>query len=257
MEGLDRVVYSFGDFRLDACRRALLAAGDGARIPIAPKVFDTTLYFVQHAGELLPKERMLAELWPGLVVEENNLTQAVCELRRALGESRGDNRYVVTVPRRGYQFVAEVARTSQSLAAVPASGRTVAVVSFSNLGRLARDDFLAIGLVESIRHRLARTPGLRLVAPIAVIDDAHQQGRAHQAARAPDCRYLVEGSIQRAGRCLRITAQVTDTTDGTRLWSIMLDRRAHDVFAVQDEVSLRVSRAIRRRLLEPSPVAAD
>src|SRR5215470_1750870 len=99
-------VYEFGGFRLDPRRRVLTAAD--APIALKPKVFDTLLYFVEHAGEALDKSTLLAGIWPDVVVEENNLNKTVSELRRVLGETPDDHRFIVTVPGRGYRFVAVV-----------------------------------------------------------------------------------------------------------------------------------------------------
>src|SRR4030095_4951774 len=73
-----------------------------------PKVFDTLLYLVEHQGVVLDKDELMLAIWPDTVVEENNLNQSISVLRRVLGESRGENRYVATVPGRGYRFVADV-----------------------------------------------------------------------------------------------------------------------------------------------------
>ena len=111
MSGLkSHLIYEFGDFRLDASRRLLFAKGASEPLPITPKVLETILYFVERPSELLKKDMLLAELWPGLVVEENNLTQVISVVRRVLGETRGENRYLATVPGRGYRFVADVVR---------------------------------------------------------------------------------------------------------------------------------------------------
>src|SRR5688572_18916815 len=99
-------VYEFGPFRLHATRRALLR--DGRPVPLTSKAFDTLLVLVERSGEVLPKGEMMDALWPDTAVEENNLTQHVSMLRKALGERAGAHRYVVTVPGRGYSFVAEV-----------------------------------------------------------------------------------------------------------------------------------------------------
>src|SRR5689334_19385589 len=98
-------IYEFGDFRLDAGRRLLLRHGE--MVPLTPRVFDTLLYFARHQGRLLGKDELIQAIWPDSFVEENNLTQNVSTLRRALGESRGDNRYIVTVPGHGYRFAAD------------------------------------------------------------------------------------------------------------------------------------------------------
>jgi TolB-like protein/DNA-binding winged helix-turn-helix (wHTH) protein/Flp pilus assembly protein TadD len=103
----ERPVYAFAGFRLDAQHRRLSRA-DGEPIPLAPKVFDTLLYFVERPGELLEKHALLGTIWPNVVVEENNLNQAISTLRRVLGELPGDHRFIVTEPGRGYRFVAAV-----------------------------------------------------------------------------------------------------------------------------------------------------
>lgn len=103
-----RPVYEFGGFVLDAYGRRLLRHDSLEPVPLTGKVFDTLLYLVENRGETLGKDRLLQAIWPELVVEENNLTQNVSTLRQALGEARGENRFIATVSRKGYRFVAEV-----------------------------------------------------------------------------------------------------------------------------------------------------
>ncbi len=86
---------------------------DGVKIALTPKLFDTLLYLVEHAGTVIEKDELKSALWPGIIVEENNLTQAISSLRRALADDGEQHRYIVTVPRRGYRFVAEVAAVSE------------------------------------------------------------------------------------------------------------------------------------------------
>src|SRR5215471_3563766 len=105
--------YEFGDFRVDTARRQLLRRG-GEALPLKPKVFDTLLYLVRHPGKVLEKEELMREIWPDAFVEENNLNQNVSTLRRVLGESRGENRFIVTVPGRGYRFAAAVKVLSEN-----------------------------------------------------------------------------------------------------------------------------------------------
>jgi DNA-binding winged helix-turn-helix (wHTH) protein len=107
MNELQIHIYEFGDFRIDVAKRLLLMR-DGERIPLTPKAFDTLLYLVQHSGTLLEKEELLRAVWADTIVEENNLNQHISTLRRLLGERRDGHRYIVTVPGRGYRFVADV-----------------------------------------------------------------------------------------------------------------------------------------------------
>lgn len=98
--------YEFGPFRLDLARRVLLRSGE--IVPLAPRLFETLEVLVENRGRLIDKDELMAKLWPDTIVEEANLTVNVSALRRALGDSVGEHKYILTVPARGYRFVAEV-----------------------------------------------------------------------------------------------------------------------------------------------------
>jgi TolB-like protein len=248
--------YEFGGYRLDAIRRVICSCASGRRLVVAPKTFDAALYFVQHPGRVLSKEELLAALWPGLLVEENGLTQLISALRAALGETRGENRFIVTVPRRGYCFVAPVLRVAAPADPPPLQQRTVAVLPFDNWSSLPADDALAAGIAESILHRLAGTPGIRLVAQTSSFAFRGAQVDVREVGRRLDARYVIEGSLQRADLRLRVTAQLIDTTAGTHVWSLMFKLGADDVFSVEDHVAQRVTRAVRHSLVDTHEPAA-
>jgi DNA-binding winged helix-turn-helix (wHTH) protein/TolB-like protein/Tfp pilus assembly protein PilF len=107
MQAAPTYVYEFGDFRLDTAKR-LLQQLDGTTVPLTPRVFETLLYMVEHHDTVLDKERLMEAVWPDSIVEENNLSQNISTLRRIFGETPGSHNYIVTVPGRGYRFVAEV-----------------------------------------------------------------------------------------------------------------------------------------------------
>ncbi len=97
--------YEFGRFSLDPAEHRLCR--DGQPVPLTPRVFDLLRVLVEHAGHLVEKERLLKDVWNDTVVEEANLNRAVSVLRRTLGESETE-RFIETVPKRGYRFVAAV-----------------------------------------------------------------------------------------------------------------------------------------------------
>ena len=99
-------IYEFGPFRVDALRRVLLREGNQVRLPA--KAFEILLVLLEGNGRLVEKDELMQRVWPDAVVEENNLTVNISALRKSLTESPGEHRYVVTVPGRGYQFVADV-----------------------------------------------------------------------------------------------------------------------------------------------------
>jgi DNA-binding winged helix-turn-helix (wHTH) protein/TolB-like protein len=98
--------YEFGAFRLDVAERLLLR--DGETIPLQPKAFDLLRLLVEHPGHLLEKDELLKAIWPDTVVEEVNLANNISVLRKALGDGENGQKYIETVPRRGYRFVAGV-----------------------------------------------------------------------------------------------------------------------------------------------------
>jgi DNA-binding winged helix-turn-helix (wHTH) protein/Tfp pilus assembly protein PilF len=104
----DMHIYEFGPFKLEAAERRLMCRDH--QVPLTMKVFDLLLLLVQNAGHLVYKEEIIDRLWPDSFVEENNLTVSMSLLRRALGESAEGQRYIETVKKSGYRFVAEVSR---------------------------------------------------------------------------------------------------------------------------------------------------
>jgi DNA-binding winged helix-turn-helix (wHTH) protein len=106
MRGQTRRYFVFGTFRVDVTERTLF--GEKGAVPLTPKAFDTLLVLVENSGHVLSKDELMKQVWPDSFVEENNLAQNISMLRKALGEESSGQKYIETVPRRGYRFVAEV-----------------------------------------------------------------------------------------------------------------------------------------------------
>jgi len=145
------VAYEFEGFRLDTDRQRLLAVSSGDPIPVSPKVLETLMYLVERHGELVEKDALMEAIWPRVVVEENNLDRNISTLRRVLGEKAGENRFIATVPGRGYRFVAAVttaaAEATPSVAAEPAeSGEDPAVVRAMTVPRPMRGRFAQLSI---------------------------------------------------------------------------------------------------------------
>ena len=97
-------LFEFGPFRLDPSERLLMR--DGEPVPLAPKVFDTLMALIENSGRLLDKDELMSMLWPDTFVEEATLARNISDLRKALGESTGKQKFIETVPKRGYRFTA-------------------------------------------------------------------------------------------------------------------------------------------------------
>ena len=101
-------IYEFADFRLNVRERALTRPTTGDSVALPEKAFDTLCVLVRNAGRLVGKDELLDSVWPNAFVEENNLNKSIHAVRRALGESNGEQKCIETVKKHGYRFVAEV-----------------------------------------------------------------------------------------------------------------------------------------------------
>jgi TolB-like protein/tetratricopeptide (TPR) repeat protein len=257
-------VYDFAEFRLVAAQRRLLSRADGRPIELSQKAFDALLYFVTHRGELLDKAVLIKAIWPNVVVEENNLNQVISALRRALGDGGGDNRLIVTVPGRGYQFTPAVAEsTSDELASIrvappperqatasaaPARKASIAVLPFASLSGDPEKDYFGDGIAEELIHLLARVPGLKVPARTSSFAYKGRNTDARQIARDLGVAMLLEGSVRSAGERIRVTAQLIEAESGFHVWSETYDRQFADVFQLQDELAGAIVQALKINL---------
>jgi DNA-binding winged helix-turn-helix (wHTH) protein/Tfp pilus assembly protein PilF len=241
------LIYEFGDFSLDAARRQLRGRG-GVMVPLTTKAFETLLYLVGRGGTVLDKDELLGAIWPDAIVEENNLTQAISALRHALGETRAEHRYIMTVPGRGYCFVADVRthRPHPETPTAPTSG-TLAVLPFQPLVAEYRDPALELGMADTLIARLSG--GGIIVRPVSSVRKYVESDQDPLAAgRELGVELVLEGSIQRRGDSLRVTARLVKTADGTSLWAGTFDEQFTDIFVVQDAIANKMVAALALQL---------
>ena len=241
--------YSFGSFRFDAAAYRLLS-GDRP-VQLSPKLLDLLRLLTSRASQLVTKEDILRELWPDVAVTDNAITQAVSELRQALGDNPVTPQFVQTVPRRGYRFIAAIEAAppvARAAIVAPTSSapakRTIAVADFQNVTADANDGWMAVGFAETVANDLRLSGDLR-VMDRSSLPDAARHGVV-EAARAAQLDFLVAGSYQRSGERLRITARVIDVATGEAVARAKTDGAVSDVFQLQD--------AVVRQLLRTLPV---
>ena len=164
MSEASQLLLEFGEFRIDP-RKRTLARASGELIALTPKHFDTLLYLLENAGEVLEKDRLMSAIWPGMIVEENNLSQAISNLRRILGDNGAEYRYILTVPRRGYRFVAQVREAAvqapKDLPIVSTSG-PVGQLAPSNASRVAAGNLPPPAKIDALVPAGARPAPMRL-----------------------------------------------------------------------------------------------
>src|SRR5215831_13025231 len=315
---------SFGDFTLDLRRARLLRADQ--EVKLRPKPFDVLKYLVENPGRVVTKEELLQAVWPDSFVTDDSLVQCLRDVRRALDDDI--QRYIKTVPRRGYIFDAEVTEhgsTTQSAAGVEkakgprlvtegenelaeqssgaaeapgklllragwsgfrgnhkvqaitlslvvllvifsynlissrrssktdqtATGpkvRTIAVLPFRPLNADASDEYLGLGMADTLITRLSALRQF-VVRPTSAIQRYNSPNQDWQAAgREQMVDAVLEGSIQRSGDKVRVTVRLLNVQDGSPLWAYKCDEYCENIFAMQDIISEEVASKLAIRL---------
>ena len=237
--------YRFAEFTVD--RAAYRLTRDGQAVDVTPKLLDLLLYLLDHAGTLVTKEELLDALWPDANVTDNALTQAVSELRQALGDEAGSPKFIKTVARRGYRFVAPVETIGIDASAPrpPVDANAIAVLDFVNVSGDADAAWLASGIAETVSADLGALGRFRVIDRWRVVDASRRSGGGlHDVAAALGVRLAVVGSFQRSGDRIRITARVVDVESGEALADAKVDGRLGDIFALQDEVVAQFAREL-------------
>lgn len=313
----DRPDQAFGPFVLSHRRGRLFR--DGEPVPLKPKVHALLVELVAQRDRVLSRDALMEALWPRQVVEESSLTQAIYELRRALG----DPGLVENLPRRGYRFTGEVrdlpnacdtapepdlgpdappdtgaaAAVTTATEAAPAAPRPppynrfaagavlalslalvglilfgpsllapslpmpgdpaadparhvapthdparVVVLPFKDISADGGLDFLGDGIADTLQRSLAGVAELSVIARASAF--AYRDRDIASIAGDLQAGTVLDGSVQRAGNRLRVSAQLVRTADQTQLWSAVFEREASDIFAIQDDIADRVLEAV-------------
>ena len=247
MSSSSQVAYQFGGFLLRPADKQLLR--DGQAVPLAPKVFDTLLVLVESPGRLVEKDAFLKRVWPDSFVEEVALAHGVSQLRKALGDGRDGRRFIETVPKRGYRFVAPVELVGPP-PPEPRAGVTLAVLPFENLGAGAEREYLADGLTEEVIASLGQVDpdDLRVIGRTSMMAYKRTTKSLAEIGRELGAAFLVESSIRAEGDRLRITSRLVRVDDQVQIWSESYDSRRGSVLELQRELSTVIARQVRLRL---------
>jgi adenylate cyclase len=243
------VVLVFGDHRLDLERRELRRGAD--IIDLEPKAFDLLAFLVLHRDRVVSKDDLLQGVWDGRIVSESALTTRINAVRRALGDDGATQRLVRTFTRKGVRFAGEVTELTDP--AAPTSDKpSIAVLPFENMSGDPEQEYFVDGMVEEIITALSRIRWLVVFARNSSFSYKGQSPDVKQVGRELGVRYVLEGSVRKAGGRVRITAQLIDTLSGAHLWADRFDGSLEDIFELQDKVAISVAGVI-----EPTLQAAE
>jgi TolB-like protein/Flp pilus assembly protein TadD len=228
---------AFGPFELDPARGALLR--DGGPVPLGSRAAAVLGALLAAGGRTVAKADLLAQAWPGTIVEEGNLTVQIAALRKALGPAPDGREWIVTVPRVGYRLVAS--RVEATACGDEPTIPSLVVLPFANLGGDPEQDWFTDGVVDDMITALSRFRSFAVIARNSSFVYKNKPADVRQVARELGVRYVLEGSVRRAGDTLRITAQLVDGATGAHLWAEHFDGPLEEVFAFQDRITADVA----------------
>jgi TolB-like protein len=222
----------FGPFSFDTERKTL--ERQGTAIVLGSRGSALLSALVGAEGEVVARSKLLEVGWPGMVVEEANLTVQIAALRKALGTRSDGQEWIATMPRAGYRLLRE--SEPKPFSVRPA----VAVLPFANMSSDPEQEYFADGVVEDLITALSKFKTFAVVARSSTFAFKRQAFDVREVARQLGVSYLLEGSVRRSGDAMRVSAQLIDGMSGRPLWAEKFDGAVARVFDFQDMVTTSV-----------------
>ncbi len=252
----------FDGFRLD--RRGgvlyrLREGGDAEPLRIGSRAVMLLGLLAARQGEVVLKDEIIEALWSGRIVEEANLNVQVSKLRRIIDGRGSKTSRIQTFPGRGYSFTSAVTQlpadaATQTTEVLPPGmpqgrGLSIVVLPFGNLSSDPRQQYLADGISEDLMTSLSRLPGISVISRNTAFTYRVTPRDTRQIGRELGVHYVLEGSVRRAGRRVRVSAQLIDADTDIHLWAERYDRRVSDLLEQQDDIAAAIAGALEPQLL--------
>jgi TolB-like protein/Flp pilus assembly protein TadD len=270
-------IYEFGPFRLDLEQQMLLK--DDKAVALSPKVFETLVLLIERRESVTSKKDLMNVLWPDRYVEEANVSQNIFQLRKLLGENQGEAKYIETVSKRGYRFVApvneiveEIGPITQPAEEQPATDAsavelkepvpeiredsttgvpqtvTLAVLPAINETNEPNLEYLSDGICDNIIINLAQLPQLRVISRNLVAGYKGQHVDAREVGRGLGAEAVLITRVLSLGAVLIVTAELVEVSTGWQLWGQQYHRSLSDILQLQDELATTISEHLQLKL---------
>ena len=236
----------FGSFEMDEIAGELCK--DGAKIRLQEQPFQILQILLERPGEVVTREELRKRVWPSdtFVDFDHGINNAIKRLREALGDTTETPRFIETLPRRGYRFIAPATKNAE------AGGRalqaSIAVLPFINMSADLENEFFADGITEEIINVLSQIERLHVAARTSSFFFKRKHVDMRLIGEQLNVQTILEGSVRKVGDQLRITAQLVNVADGYHLWSERYDRELKDIFAIQDEIACSIAERLKLTL---------
>ena len=263
-------VYLFADFRFDRASGGLFRRDDNgafASVTIGSRALDLLTVLIQRRGDVVSKEQIAAAVWPNMAVEKGNLFVQISALRAILDNEQSGQSCIQTVAGRGYRFItpvtrcaasrstpAEIVEPTRADSASSSEGAgpfrlSIVVLPFANLGGDPEQEYFADGVTDSLTTDLSRIRGAFVIGRSTAFIYKDKAADVRQIGRELNVRYVVEGSVQRGEKCLRVNVQLLDADTACHIWAERFDKPVTDFFDMQDEIVSRLANALGEVLM--------
>jgi len=256
------VRYLFENYAFDSDRRELHRGAE--MVPITPQVFDLLDYLIRNRERVVSKDDLIRAIWNGRAVSDAALTTRLNAARIAIGDSGEKQGLIKTLPRKGFRFVGAVQEAQRPAvepvgSAVHSSDTTTSLLSpprlsivvlpFTNISGDSEQGYFVDGVTESLTTDLSRINNAFVIARETAFTFKQKPVDVKKLGRELNVRYLLEGSVQRAGNRLRVNVQLIAIETGNHLWAERFDKPVADLFVVQDEIVSRLANTLDAQLI--------
>jgi TolB-like protein/Tfp pilus assembly protein PilF len=245
-------IHEFGPYRLDAATEMLFRQSEP--VVLGRRAVTLLRLLVERAGTPVSKDALMEAAWPGLAIEESNLTVQIAALRRIFADVEGGTTWIETLPRRGYRYIGPAVSTgagadlSSSLASAVSDKPSLAVLPLSNVSGDPAQDYFSDGITGDIIAELSRFRSLFVVGRHSSFAYRDNSAEIKRVGHELGVRYVAEGSVCKIGSRVRVTIQLLDAGSGYHLWTERYDRELENIFALQDEIVQAIVAALPGRL---------
>lgn len=247
------MIYQWSNYLLDTTKYCLIQ--DGEQLDLEPSVYDLLLYLIERRNQVVTREELLSDLWPGRIVSDNTINARLKAVRKAVGDSGRKQATIKTIHGRGYQFIAEVIKIDDAAAPIGNNKDinssvgtrykpTIGVIRFSNLSDSPEQQYFSDGLSTNVWSGLARIPSLTVKSARNI--DLRETG-LDTVVSTLAVDYVVSGSVQREDDHVRVYAELIDGKTGETLWSEKFDRFGTDAIKIQDDITSAIIATLWRK----------
>ena len=257
------VICRFGPFTLDLPRGTLVR--EGRPIAVGAKGLSLLCALLRAPGQVLSKSTLMEAAWPGLIVEESNLTVQIAALRKLLGPQADGSDWIVTVPRVGYRFNGSLRsidlgaggdKAAEERLEASVERSSILVLPLANNSGQKEQEYLADGITDDIITALTRFRWFRVIGRSSSFIYKSKSVSSKQIASELGVRYVLEGSVRRSGQQVRVSVQLVDAVSANQIWAERYEMELTEAFAIQDAIAERVVGAIEPELLKTESLPA-